>query len=57
MAIQSFQLDPAASLDEHEAAGTSVDFGGQQAITLVIENKTEDPTTPPDGQIWLRTDL
>ena len=34
-----------------------VNFAQQQAISLVIENRTSDPTTPVNGQIWLRTDL
>lgn len=25
--------------------------------TLVIETRTDDPATPEEGQIWLRTDL
>jgi len=35
----------------------AVDFNGQQATALVVENRTTDPSTPADGQIWLRTDL
>lgn len=35
----------------------AVDFNGQQATSLVVENRTDDPGTPVDGQIWLRTDL
>ena len=35
----------------------SVNFNKQQAISLVIENRTDDPGSPVDGQIWLRTDL
>lgn len=35
----------------------AVDFNKQQATALVIENRTDDPATPADGQIWLRTDL
>lgn len=35
----------------------SVDFGQQQALQFVIENRTSDPVAPVDGQIWLRTDL
>ena len=35
----------------------SVGFNQQQAISLVIENRTDDPSVPVDGQIWLRTDL
>jgi len=35
----------------------AVNFNQQQATALVIENRTSDPGTPVDGQIWLRTDL
>lgn len=35
----------------------AVDFNKQQAVALIIENRTEDPSTPANGQIWLRTDL
>ena len=35
----------------------AVDFNKQQATGLVIENRTTEPDTPVDGQIWLRTDL
>lgn len=35
----------------------NVNFNQKQAITLVIENRTSDPTSPVNGQIWLRTDL
>jgi len=35
----------------------AVAFNGQQATALVVENRTSDPSTPVDGQIWLRTDL
>jgi len=34
-----------------------VNFNKQQATSLVIENRTDDPISPVDGQIWLRTDL
>jgi len=34
-----------------------IDFNKQQAVSLVIENRTDDPISPVDGQIWLRTDL
>lgn len=36
---------------------SSVEFNGQQALTLRIENRTSDPGSPATGQIWLRTDL
>ena len=34
-----------------------VDLNKQQATTVVIENRTDDPSSPVGGQIWLRTDL
>lgn len=39
-----------------KATGTA-DFGQYQAINFVIENRTSDPASPVEGQIWLRTDL
>lgn len=35
----------------------SVQFNQQQALQLVIENRTSDPGSPVAGQVWLRTDL
>uniref|UniRef100_A0A6M3LX46 Uncharacterized protein n=1 Tax=viral metagenome TaxID=1070528 RepID=A0A6M3LX46_9ZZZZ len=35
----------------------AVNFNQQQATSLVIENRTSDPGSPVNGQIWLRTDL
>lgn len=35
----------------------AVNFNGQQATSLLIENRTSDPGSPATGQIWLRTDL
>ena len=35
----------------------SVQFAQQQALQLVIENRTSDPGSPVTGQIWLRVDL
>lgn len=48
---------PAPKLNECAAPDGNVDFNQKQAITLVIENRTTDPGTPVNGQIWLRTDL
>jgi hypothetical protein len=39
------------------APTASVPFNKQQATEFRIENRTTDPTTPAEGQIWLRTDL
>ena len=35
----------------------SVEFNQQQALQFRLENRTSDPGSPADGQIWLRTDL
>src|SRR5205085_9183314 len=35
----------------------AVNFNGQQATSLLIENRTSDPVSPATGQVWLRTDL
>ena len=53
MAQQSEPL----KLNDCDAPDSAVDFSQQQATALVIENRTSDPGTPVDGQIWLRTDL
>lgn len=45
------------ALSVHSAAVASVDFAKQQAMALCIENRTDDPSTPAVGQMWLRTDL
>lgn len=45
------------TLDAIPVAVASVDFNQQQAVDFVIENRTSDPVSPVDGQIWLRTDL
>lgn len=38
--------------------GTTVLCGGDfSAKTLIIECRTSDPASPPNGRIWLRTDL
>lgn len=44
-------------LNELQNPDGSVEFIKQQALQLVVENRTDDPGTPADGQIWLRTDL
>ena len=35
----------------------NVEFAKQQALQFVVENRTSDPASPVNGQIWLRTDL
>jgi len=37
--------------------GGNANFAQQQAISLVIENRTTDPSSPVAGQIWFRTDI
>ena len=44
-------------LNELQNPDGSVEFATQQALQLAVENRTADPGTPVDGQIWLRTDL
>lgn len=45
------------TLDQIAAPVASVGFAQQQATQFRIENRTSDPSTPVDGQMWLRTDL
>ena len=35
----------------------SANFGGQEAMNFVIENRTDDPASAEVGRIWLRVDL
>ncbi len=44
-------------LNEFTNPDGSVEFNQKQALQLVIENLTEDPGSPVEGQIWLRTDV
>ena len=44
-------------LNEFQNPDGSVEISQQQALQLVFEKLTADPSTPVDGQIWLRTDL
>ena len=47
----------ATKLNGLTAPDGAVNFNQKQATSLVIENRTSDPSTPVAGQIWLRTDL
>jgi len=47
----------APKLSDCAVPDAAVNFNQQQATSLVIENRTSDPGSPVDGQIWLRTDL
>lgn len=44
-------------LNELQNPDGSIVFSEQQALELAVENRTSDPATPVDGQLWLRTDL
>ena len=44
-------------LNEFQNPDGSGEFNQEQALQVVVENRTSDPGTPVDGQIWLRTDL
>ena len=35
----------------------TVELNQQQALQLVVENRTDEPGAPVNGQIWLRSDL
>lgn len=45
------------TLDAIPAPVASVNFAQQQAVSFVIENRTSDPASPVEGQMWNRTDL
>ena len=36
---------------------TDIDFQQEESKQFVIENRTDDPSSPVTGQIWFRTDL
>lgn len=44
-------------LNACDAPDGAVDFNQQEVTSLVIEKRTDDPSTPVDGQIWLRSDF
>ena len=44
-------------LNELQNPDGSVAFSAQQGLEFVVENRTDDPGAPVNGQIWLRTDL
>lgn len=37
--------------------GSNMNCNQKQMVSMVIENRTSDPTNPVVGQIWIRTDL
>jgi len=39
------------------ATDDDFDFNQHQAKQFVIENRTSDPSSPVEGQLWIRTDL
>lgn len=65
MGIAKDYLDPdvvgtvkaGVKLNELQNPDGSVEFATQQALQFAVENRTSDPGTPVDGQVWLRTDL
>lgn len=52
--FKDLYIDGLAYIDQ---LGEDLDFNGKQAVGLLIENKTSDPTSPVTGQIWFRTDI
>lgn len=44
-------------LNELQNPDGNIEFNKQEALQVAIEKRTDDPSTPVDGQIWLRTDL
>lgn len=44
-------------LNELQNPDDSIEFNQQEVLQVAIEKRTDDPATPIDGQIWLRTDL
>jgi len=44
------------SLDKMEA-DADVEFNQNQALQFVLENRTSDPGSPVNGQMWFRTNL
>lgn len=36
---------------------SNINLNGNQIISLVIENRTSDPGSPANGQIWFRSDI
>jgi hypothetical protein len=45
------------ALNNLTAPSGSVNFNDQQATSFRIENRTDEPSAPTVGQIWLRTNL
>lgn len=44
-------------LNELQNPNGSIEFSQQEILQAAIEKRTDDPGTPVDGQIWLRSDL
>lgn len=44
-------------LNNLAAPDGDVNFNDQEAVRFCLEKRISDPSTPTDGQIWLRTDL
>ena len=56
-ASQTDAVKAIVKLNELQNPDSSVEFANQHALQFAVENRTDDPGTPVDGQIWLRTDL
>ena len=41
----------------HNESHSLASHSDMTATSLIIENRTDDPATPANGQIWLRTDI
>ena len=44
-------------LNELQSPDGSIEFSQQEVLQAAIEKRIDDPATPVDGQMWLRTDL
>ena len=50
-------LANAQTITGAKTLGANLNFAQYQGISLVLENRTSDPSSPVVGQIWFRTDL
>jgi len=51
-------VDPRTiTLDQLSPPAGAVDFNEQQAVALVLENRTDDPVSPASGRMFMRIDL
>lgn len=47
----------APKLNECIAPDGNVNFNQKQGVSFVVEVRSDDPVSPVNGQIWLRSDL